>query len=215
MRIVMPHGPEGAPAPSRTRGGHTPARPAGGPRRAEHPAILELQRLAGNAATSRWLQAQRDPSPEAKAADPEQAWEGSLKTSLGEKGMLYHTLNNFGDRPFEYLLRVQNTGYAMVTLGTQFESLRESKAGRDERMPIGDLKRQTGRRSPFSDLGGGGSRQVEREWFAFGVQRGKTEQATYGLPPRSSLHLRLFGERDYTDPNQSHVEGTLQVRRVK
>lgn len=45
------------------------------------------------------------------------------------------------------------------------------------------------------------------------VQRGQTEEVTNGLPPHSSLHLRLFGERDATQPDQSYFEGTLEVRR--
>ena len=47
------------------------------------------------------------------------------------------------------------------------------------------------------------------------TQRGQPDEVTNGLPPRSVLHLRLFGERDYTDPDQSHYAGTLQVRRKK
>ena len=33
-----------------------------------------------------------------------------------------------------------------------------------------------------------------------------------GLPPRSSLRLRLFGERDHTQKNQSYIAGTIEVR---
>jgi hypothetical protein len=184
--------------------------------------VLELQRLAGNAATTGLLALQRDdgkgaPNDAAKGAPSdgaEAAWEGHLKTSLGEKGNLYHTLNNFGDQQLSYQLEVTNTGYAMVTLGTQFEFQRRGAAGGEDSISIEDVGRRAGRRRRISELGGS-STKLEREWFAFGVTRGKTEQSTYGLPPHSSLHLRLFGERDYTDPQQSHVEGTLRVRRLK
>jgi len=51
----------------------------------------------------------------------------------------------------------------------------------------------------------------QRAWIALSANHGETLEVINGLPPHSSLHLRLFGERDYTDPNQTWCEGTLEV----
>jgi hypothetical protein len=55
----------------------------------------------------------------------------------------------------------------------------------------------------------------QRAWIAIAATSGKTEQVTNGLPPHSSLHLRLYGQRDMTQPNQVWVDGALEVRRTK
>src|SRR4029079_747824 len=103
--------------------------------------------------------------------------EGSVSSDFGENKSLYHTINNFGDQQLEYLLRIKNTGYALLNLETQY------------------------------DLRGG----PQQAWIAIAAQRGQTEEVKNGLPPHSSLHLRLYGARDYTAPDQSHYAGTLQV----
>lgn len=55
---------------------------------------------------------------------------------------------------------------------------------------------------------------LQKAWIALYVQGGKTEEVTNGLPPHSSLHLRFFGERDYTNKG-TYFEGTAEVRRKK
>ena len=149
-----------------------------------------MQRLAGNRATRSLIQRQpgagsgdsaqpaKDPAPSAA----EDTWVGSVKGYLGQKPSLYHTVNNFGDQELSYLLRITNTGYALLNLETQYEY----KTGGEQ-----------------------------RAWIALAAQRGQTLEVTNGLPPNSSLHLRLYGDRDYTQPNQSYIEGTLEVRRKK
>jgi hypothetical protein len=123
------------------------------------------------------VQSAKDPAP----AAPEEAWDASIKGYLGDNISVYHTLNNFGDQQLEYLLRIHSTGYAMLSLETQYEY-------------------KTG---------------LQQAWTALYAQRGKTEEVTNGLPPHSSLHLRLFGERDFTQKDQSYFEGTVEVRRKK
>jgi hypothetical protein len=142
-----------------------------------HERFLSLQSTAGNAATAAWLQASPDDSLQ-RQAQPEESWQGSLETNLGENKSLYHTLNNFGDKPLQYLLRIRNTGYTLLNLGTQ-----------------------------YTYRGG----EPEREWVALFGQRGETREVTNGLSPKSSLRLRLFGERDHTAPDQSHTAGTVEV----
>lgn len=56
------------------------------------------------------------------------------------------------------------------------------------------------------------SGEPEQAWVALSAQRGKTEEVTNGLPPHSSLRLRLFGERDHTQKDQSYIAGTIEVR---
>jgi hypothetical protein len=86
--------------------------------------VADLQRLAGNRATRSLVEAKvtqrqsaQDPAPSA----PEEAWEGSIKGHLGDNISLYHTLNNFGDKQLQYVLRIESRGYAMVSLETQYE----------------------------------------------------------------------------------------------
>jgi hypothetical protein len=173
------------------------------------PELTRLQRSAGNHAVATLLATQglvsrkpRDapsrgstrgkPSDVAKAneqdapraSEPESYWTGEVKGWLGEHPVAYHTLNNYGDTPLQYTLRVKNTGYCLVDLETRYEYHRD----------------------PTSE---------ERAWVAVWAQRGKTEETTNGLPPHSSLHLRLFGERDATRPGQAYIEGTAEVIRKK
>ncbi|HYN69053.1 MAG TPA: hypothetical protein VEX41_02435 [Candidatus Eisenbacteria bacterium] len=56
---------------------------------------------------------------------------------------------------------------------------------------------------------------LQQAWTALYAQRGQTEEVTNGLPPHSSLHLRFFGERDFTQKDQTYFEGTVEVRRKK
>ncbi len=154
--------------------------------------VADLQRLAGNAATGTLVQrssealmpqvVQRQPAEAADPSAPEQSWVGSVKGHLGDHASTYHTLNNFGDRQLEYVLRIHSTGYALLSLETQYQY---EEAGR------------------------------QRAWTALSAQRGKTEEVTNGLPPHSSLSLRLFGERDHTQKDQSYFAGTVEVRRKK
>ena len=154
--------------------------------------IANLQRVAGNQATRSLIERdtlQREPDggdtaiplDQGKAEAPEESWDGSVDSNFGENKSLYHTINNFGDQQLEYLLRIKNTGHALLNLETQY------------------------------DIRG----EPQRAWIAIAAQRGQTEEVTNGLQPHSSLHLRLYGARDYTDPDQSHYAGTLQVRRKK
>jgi hypothetical protein len=154
--------------------------------------IANLQRVAGNQATRSLIERetlQREPEDsgtaipldQAQAPPPEESWDGSVESNFGENKSLYHTINNFGDQQLRYLLRINNTGYALLSLETQYEFRGEP----------------------------------QRAWTAISAQRGKTEEVTNGLPPHSVLHLRLFGERDHTQPDQSSYAGTLQVRRAK
>jgi hypothetical protein len=55
--------------------------------------------------------------------------------------------------------------------------------------------------------------ELREPWVALYAQRGETREVINGLPPRSSLHLRFFGERDATQKDQSYFEGTVEVRR--
>jgi len=57
--------------------------------------------------------------------------------------------------------------------------------------------------------------ESQRRWIAGSAQRGKTFEVINGLPPHSSLHLRLFGERDYTDPDQTWCEGSAETELLK
>lgn len=57
--------------------------------------------------------------------------------------------------------------------------------------------------------------ELQRPWIALYAQRGQTREVVNGLPPRSSLHLRFFGERDHTRKDQSYFEGTVEARRQK
>ena len=154
--------------------------------------IADVQRLAGNQATRSLIEGQtvqRQPEDsdtaipldQAQAPPPEESWDGSVESNFGENKSLYHTINNFGDQPLRYLLRIHNTGYALLNLETQYEH-------RGEPQPA---------------------------WIAIAAQRGQTEEVTNGLPPHAVLHLRLYGSRDYTDPDQSSYAGTLQVRRAR
>lgn len=52
---------------------------------------------------------------------------------------------------------------------------------------------------------------LQRAWTAIFAQSGKSAEVTNGLPAHTSLHLRLFGERDHTEPDQSWCEGTVEV----
>ncbi len=112
-------------------------------------------------------------------AAPEKYWVGSVKGNLGEHPNVRHTINNFGDTELRYLLRIKNTGYCLLDLGTQYE----------DRV----------------------SEEVDREWIPGVAKRGETLDFENGVPPHSSLHLRLFGEKDFTAEEQLWVEGTLQV----
>jgi hypothetical protein len=155
--------------------------------------IADVQRVAGNQATRSLIEGQtvqRDsdeggtaiPLDQGQAPPPEESFDGSVESNFGENKNLYHTINNFSDQPLKYLLRIHNTGYALLSLETQYE------------------------------YRGG---EPQRAWTALFTQRGQTEEVVNGLPAHSVLHLRLFGERDYTQPDQSYYAGTLQVRRVK
>ncbi len=113
------------------------------------------------------------------AAAPESHWKGALKEgSLHDRHALYHTVNNFGDTPLRYLLRIRNEGGCLLSLETQYR---------------------------YSTVG------LQRAWIAFSAQGGKTVETTNGLPPHSSLHLRLFGELDHTRPDEYRCAGTLEV----
>jgi hypothetical protein len=118
--------------------------------------IADVQRLAGNRATQALIRARAT----AQAT--------------------HATLNNFGDKPREYLLRIRSTGHAMVSLETQYK---------------------------YKTTG------LQRAWTALSAQSGKTEEVTNGLPPHSSLHLRFFGERDFTQKDQSYFAGTVEALR--
>jgi len=76
-------------------------------------AMLELQRTAGNQATS-GLVVQRDGSPD------EDTWDGSIKGHLGEYPVTYHTINNYGDAQRAYVVTVRNTGYTQLLFKTRF-----------------------------------------------------------------------------------------------
>ncbi len=154
--------------------------------------VANLQRVAGNQATRSLIErdtVQRDPEDGGTAIPldqnqgwvPEESFDGSVESNFGENKSLYHTINNFSDQPLTYLLRIHNTGYALLNLETQYETRGEP----------------------------------QRAWTAISTQRGQTEEVTNGLPPHWALHLRLFGERDHTQPDQSYYAGTLQVRRAK
>lgn len=154
--------------------------------------IANIQRVAGNQATRSLIErktVQREldsdtaiPLDQARDWTPEESWDGSVASNFGENESTYHTMYNHSDQPLEYLLRIHNTGYALLSLETKYE------------------------------YRGG---EPQRAWTALFTQRGQTEEVTNGLPPHSVLHLRLFGERDYTQPDQSSYAGTLQVRRAK
>jgi hypothetical protein len=108
----------------------------------------------------------------------ESYWTGGIKGHLHENPMAYHTVNNFGDTPLRYMLRIRNQGYCLLSLETRYEY---------------------------------GTTGLQHPWVALFEQRGKTGEVINGLPPHSSLHLRLFGEKDYTDPDQTWCEGTAEV----
>jgi hypothetical protein len=55
----------------------------------------------------------------------------------------------------------------------------------------------------------------QRAWIAIAATSGKSEEVTNGLPPHSSLHLRLYGQRDMTKPDETWLSGALKVRRTK
>lgn len=120
----------------------------------------------------------RHSSDAPEAAAPESHWSGAIKGHLGDHPAAYHTLNNFGDTPLQYTLRIKNQGRCLLSLETQYE---------------------------YKSTG------LQRAWTAGSAQRGKTFEVTNGLPPHSSLHLRLFGERDYMDKDQSWCEGTVEA----
>jgi len=147
-----------------------------------------LQRSAGNQAVARLLETTgllnlQPAAPQGKDAskpsEPESYWKGEVKGWLGEHPAAYHTLNNFGDTPLEYVLRIKNTGYCLLDLETQYQYYKPPRQ--------------------------------DRAWIAIAAQRGHTEEVTNGLPPHSSLHLRLYGERDATQPDQAYIEGTVEV----
>lgn len=154
--------------------------------------MVDLQRLAGNAATRTLIQlapaagvgavVQREAAKGADPSAPEESWDGSIKGHLGEHPATYHTLNNFSDRQLRYHLRIHNTGYALLNLETQYQYR---------------------------------SGKPERAWIAISAQRGDTEEVTNGLPARSSLRLRLFGERDHTRKDETYIAGTVAVRRQR
>jgi hypothetical protein len=56
---------------------------------------------------------------------------------------------------------------------------------------------------------------LQRAWTAGSAQHGETFEVVNGLPPHSSLHLRLFGEHDYTEPTQTWCEGTAETELQK
>ncbi len=56
---------------------------------------------------------------------------------------------------------------------------------------------------------------LQRAWIALFAQRNQTEVVINGLPPHSSLHIRLFGEIDYTDKDATWCEGTVEAERIK
>ena len=154
--------------------------------------IADVQRVAGNQATRSLIEGrtlQRDagdsgtaiPLDQNQAWVPEESFDGSVESNFGENKSLYHTMYNNSDQPLNYVLRINNTGYALLNLETQYETRGEP----------------------------------QRAWTAISTQRGQTQEVTNGLPPHWVLHLRLFGERDHTQPDQSYYAGTLQVRRVK
>jgi hypothetical protein len=106
-------------------------------------------------------------------------FKGTIKGYLGENPNLYHTLNNFGDKPAKYALRLQNQGYCLLSLEMQI----------DWRKTIG----------------------LQRAWVTDFLQRNETKIRIFDLEPNQSVHLRLFGERDYTTPDQSWIEGSIQL----
>jgi hypothetical protein len=57
--------------------------------------------------------------------------------------------------------------------------------------------------------------EPQRPWTAGSAQHGETFEVVNGLPPQSSLHLRLFGEHDYTEPTQTWCEGTAETELQK
>jgi hypothetical protein len=182
--------------PSRTV---APARDATEPSTGVVPTLNLLQRAAGNQAVTTFLETKGligrhpgDPTGEQGGAAekqdalgssaPESHWVGGIKGDLGEHPSAYHTLNNYGDAPLEYVLRIKNEGHCLLSLETQYE---------------------------YKTTG------LQRAWTAIAAQGGHTEEVTNGLPPGSSLHLRLFGERDATQPDRTDCEGTLEVELKK
>ena len=52
---------------------------------------------------------------------------------------------------------------------------------------------------------------LQRAWTALYAVHGETKEVQYGLPPHSSVHLRLFGSLDQTRPDGSYCKGTAEV----
>lgn len=117
----------------RPRGGPAPAAPIAA-------SALALQATAGNRATTLWLQRQGpgqagggvgQAGPAGDTGAEEQAtgkvygegdtFDGRLKTTLSERDVLYHTLNNVSDKERFVTLKIQNAGEALLSLDTQYE----------------------------------------------------------------------------------------------
>lgn len=57
--------------------------------------------------------------------------------------------------------------------------------------------------------------ETQRAWTALYAPSGQTREVTNGLPPRWTLHLRLFGERDPSQADEYYVKGEAEARRTK
>ena len=52
---------------------------------------------------------------------------------------------------------------------------------------------------------------IQRAWTSVYAFPGETKEVTNGLPRHASVHLRLFGERNPSDPDQSYCKGTAEA----
>jgi hypothetical protein len=52
---------------------------------------------------------------------------------------------------------------------------------------------------------------LQRAWTSVYAFPGETKEVTNGLPQHASVHLRLFGERNPSDPDQSYCKGTAEA----
>ena len=84
--------------------------------------VMDLQRTAGNQATASMLAAAPPESVqrEGPAAKPEGHWIGTIKGGLNPETIVYHTLNNFTDKPISYTVQMTNTGKAMLSVRSRF-----------------------------------------------------------------------------------------------
>src|SRR6188508_2099345 len=82
--------------------------------------VMDLQRTAGNQATASMLASAAAPPEsvqrEGPAAKPEGHWIGTIKGGLNPETIVYHTLNNFTDKPISYTVQMTNTGKAMLSV---------------------------------------------------------------------------------------------------